>query len=78
MEIYSCYQVRIHLQLATQKPSQPKMYNFFKDKLQLHRRCSVKKVFFNILQNYQEKTCAGVSLILETFLKSDSSTVVFL
>ena len=54
------------------------MHNFFKDKLQLHRRCSVKKMFFNISQNSEEKTCAGVSLILETFLKSDSSTVVSL
>ena len=35
----------------------PKIYNYFKDKLQLHRRCSVKKVFFNISQNSQENLC---------------------
>ena len=28
-----------------------------------HRRCSVKKIFFEILQNSQEKTCARVSFL---------------
>ena len=54
------------------------MSNFWKDKLQLHRRCSVKKIFLNPSQNSQENTCARVSLFLETLLKSDSSTSVFL
>ena len=44
----------------------PTILNFLKDKLQLHRRCSVKKVFLRASQNSQENTCAGVSLFLET------------
>ena len=52
--------------------------SFAKDKLQLHWRCSVKQVLFNCSQNSQEKTCDGVSLFLETSLKSYSSTVVLL
>ena len=35
-------------------------------------------MFFNVSQGSQEKTCDGVSLFLETFLKLNSSTVVFL
>ena len=54
------------------------MENFLKDKLQLHRRCSVKKMFLKASQNSQKNTCAGDSLFLETLLKSDSSTGVFL
>ena len=50
-------------------PWKPTRYNFFKEKLQLHRNYSVKKVFCNVSQNSQEKTCAGVSLCLEIFLK---------
>ena len=56
----------------------PTMHTFSKDKIELHRRCSGKKILFNVSQNSQEKTCAGVSLFLETFLKSVSSTVVSL
>ena len=29
-----------------------------------HRRCSIKKVFLKILQNWQEITCAGVSFLI--------------
>ena len=29
-----------------------------------HQRCSVKKVFLEILQNSQEKTCASVSFLI--------------
>ena len=49
--------------------------NLFKDKLQLHQRCSV---FFKASQNSQENTCAGVTLFLVTLLKSNSGTGVFL
>ena len=38
------------------------------------QRCSVKKVFLEILQNSQESTCARVSF----FKKKDSGTDVFL
>ena len=79
IEIYFCYYIRINLQLATQKPFRESLQgtSFFKEKLQLHHRHSVKKVFLNVSQNSQERTCAGVSLYLETFFKSDSSDVVF-
>ena len=53
-------------------------YTFFKDKLRLHRRCSVKKAFLKVLQNPQENTYDGVSLFLETSLKSDSTTSISL
>ena len=53
----------------------PRRYNVFKEKL--HRRYSVKKVFFNVSQISQEKACAGVSSYLETFLKSEYNSVVF-
>ena len=48
-----------------------------KRKLQLHWRCSVKKVFLKASQNLQGSTYAGVSLFLETFLKY-VSTLSFL
>ena len=59
----------------------PTLHNFFKDKLQLHGRCSVKKVFLKVSQNSQEYTCAGIFwifLILKDLLQSDSITGVFL
>ena len=34
-----------------------------------HQRCSVKKVFFEISQNSQEKTCARVSFLIN-FIKT--------
>ena len=30
-----------------------------------HRRCSVKKVFLEIVQNSQENTCVGVSFLIK-------------
>ena len=56
----------------------PTVWNFFKDKLQLNRRRSVKKMFLKVSQNAQENTCAAFSLFLETLLWSDSSTGDFL
>ena len=53
-------------------------YNFLKNNLQLHWRCSAKKVLLKTLQNSQENTCAEVSLNLGTLLKNDLSTGVFL
>ena len=63
---------------------------FFKENLgnrrSSHRRCSVKKVFLEISQNSQEKTCARVSFLrklqLFTFefviqLKSERSLLIF-
>ena len=38
------------------------------------RRCSVKKVFLKISQNFQENTCARVSFLI----KRDSGIGVFL
>ena len=54
------------------------MYNILKDKLQVHHRSSVKKVFLKAWQNSQENTSTGLSLSLKTLLKSHSSTGVFL
>ena len=49
------------------------------------QRCFVKKVFLKIPQNSQEKTCAGVTLLiklqasgLQLYHKRDSGTGVFL
>ena len=47
-----------------------------------HRRCSVKKMFLNILQNSQEKTCARVSFLIKlqascNFIKKETPTQVF-
>ena len=38
------------------------------------RRCSIEKMFLNILQNSQENTCARVSFLikLETFIRDDT------
>ena len=42
------------------------------------RRCSVDKMFFKILQNSQENTCAGISALRPAALiKSNSSVGVF-
>ena len=53
--------------------------------LTITQRCSVKKVFLNILQNSQENTCARASfsiklqaLWLQLYLKKDFGTSVFL
>ena len=43
--------------------------NFFKDKHQLHRRCSVGKLFFKALQNLRENTCALFPFISGDFIK---------
>ena len=49
-----------------------------------HRRCFVKKVFIEILQNAQENTCARVFSLIKlqappaNLLKKDSGTGVFL
>ena len=37
--------------------------------------CSVKKVFLEILQNSQEKTCARVSLLIKFFKKENLAQV---
>ena len=52
------------------------MYEFFKNSRSSHRRCSIKKVFLKTLQNSQENTCVGASLVsLEsTLLKRDFNT----
>ena len=71
--------IRTPLQLVIQKPFCERLnVKLFKDKLHLYRRCSIKKVFLEASQNSQENTCAGMSLFLETFLKSDSCTGVSL
>ena len=41
------------------------------------KRCSVKKVFIEILQNSQENTCAGVSFLIK-LQASASATDMFL
>ena len=42
-------------------------------------RCSVNKVCWKIVQNLQEKTCTGVSVMRSTtLLKNDSSKGIFL
>ena len=42
--------------------------------------CSVRKVFFNALQNSSENNCVGVSFLikLKALLKKDFNTVAFL
>ena len=44
-----------------------------------HRRCSVKKVFLEILQNSQENTCARASILikLQAFIKIETLAQVF-
>ena len=49
------------------------------------RRCSIEKMFLNILQNSQENTCARVSFLikletsgLQLYWKRDSGTGIFL
>ena len=48
-----------------------------------HRRCSAKKVFLEISQNSQEKTCARVSFLINSrlqacnFIKKETLAMVF-
>ena len=42
------------------------------------QRCSVKKVFLEILQNSQENTCVRAGVRPSTLLKRDPGTGVFL
>ena len=44
---------------------------YFKIGRSSHRRCSVKKVFLEILQKSQENTCARVSFLIK-FIKKET------
>ena len=67
-------QIRIHLQLAIQKP----FYEHLQCKPFYRQAPTPPEEFFKASQNSQEITCAGVCLSLETLLKSGLSTSVFL